>query len=287
MTLEQLKEIAQALNINVKSKDTPLDIVYAIIDEESMQVQPAEKPAPKKRGRKSKAEKEAMAREAALAAQQAAEAGEPVQTDAQAPANVEEPVAPEKPAPKKRGRKSKAEKEAMAREAALAEQQQQATLFDQPEEEAVPQEEAVLDDAVNTAEQAAQAAAQKDAELQQVIQQMEQMDTYQERLHSLLEENDISALSDTEQVLEQAEQSLCQNVRKILNYMSVFDEKDIDVVRTSVRKTNEKNQEQLNQVRDFVVAVTDFVNQQGSARQDPDLLNTYKNMILDSLKEEL
>ena len=124
-------------------------------------------------------------------------------------------------------------------------------------------------------------------ELSTTIQQMEQMDTYQERLHSLLEENDISALSDTEQVLEQAEQSLCQNVRKILNYMSVFDEKDIDVVRTSVRKTNEKNQEQLNQVRDFVVAVTDFVNQQGNARQDPDLLNTYKNMILDSLKEEL
>ena len=69
--------------------------------------------------------------------------------------------------------------------------------------------------------------------------------------------------------------------------MGVFDEKDVDVVRTSVQKTNEKNQEQLNQVRDFVVAVTDFVNQQGTAHQDPDLLNTYKNMILDSLKEEL
>lgn len=124
-------------------------------------------------------------------------------------------------------------------------------------------------------------------ELHTTIRQMEQMDTYQERLHSLLQENDISALSDTEEVLEQAEQSLCQNVRKILNYMGVFDEKDVDVVRTSVRKTNEKNQEQLNQVRDFVVAVTDFVNQQGTAHQDPDLLNTYKNMILDSLKEEL
>lgn len=124
-------------------------------------------------------------------------------------------------------------------------------------------------------------------ELHTTIRQMEQMDTYQERLHSLLKENDISALSDTEEVLEQAEQSLCQNVRKILNYMGVFDEKDVDVVRTSVQKTNEKNQEQLNQVRDFVVAVTDFVNQQGTAHQDPDLLNTYKNMILDSLKEEL
>ena len=124
-------------------------------------------------------------------------------------------------------------------------------------------------------------------ELGVMISQLQQMDTYQERLHTLLQDNDIKALSDTEEVLEQAEQSLCQNVRKFINYMNVFDEKDAEVIRTSAAKTIEKNNEQLSQVRDFVVAVTDFVNQQGSTRQDPDLLNTYKNMILDSLKEEL
>ncbi len=122
-------------------------------------------------------------------------------------------------------------------------------------------------------------------ELSVMISQLEQMDTYQERLHALLQENDIKALSDTEEVLEQAEQSLCQNVRKIINYLNVFDEKDVEVVRASVAKTNEKNREQMNQVRDFVVAVTDFVNQQGSSNQDPDMLNNYKAMILDSLKE--
>ena len=124
-------------------------------------------------------------------------------------------------------------------------------------------------------------------DLHTTIEQMEQMDVYQERLHSLLKENDMKALSDTEEVLEQAEQALCQNVRRLINYMGVFDEKDVDVVRSCLIKTNEKNQEQLDQVRDFVVAVTDFVNRQGSAGQDPDLLNTYKTMILESLKEEL
>ena len=121
-------------------------------------------------------------------------------------------------------------------------------------------------------------------ELSVMISQLEQMDTYQERLHSLLQENDVKALSDTEEVLMQAEQSLCQNVRRFINYMNVFDENDIEVMRTSASKTIRKNKEQLSQVRDFVVAVTDFVNQQGSSHQDPDMLNTYKNMILESLE---
>ena len=123
-------------------------------------------------------------------------------------------------------------------------------------------------------------------ELSETGHQLEQMDTYQERLHTLLQENDIKALSDTEEVLEQAEQGLCQNVRKIINYMSVFDDKDVELLRASVQASNEKNREQLTQVRDFVVAVTDFVNQQGTVHQDPDLLNTYKSMILETLKEE-
>ena len=129
MTLEQLQEIAKGLNIPVKSKSTKLDIVYSIIDEESMQVQPAEKPAPKKRGRKSKAEKEAN--EATPMEPAAKTEAETVQEDtATAPTGD---AASAKPAPKKRGRKSKAEKEAMeaaAKEAAMA---QQATLFDQAE----------------------------------------------------------------------------------------------------------------------------------------------------------
>ena len=124
-------------------------------------------------------------------------------------------------------------------------------------------------------------------ELYKTISQLQMMDSYQERLHSLLRENDLKALSDTEDILDQAEQHMCQNVRKILNYMNVLDGNDVEIVRASVEKANTKNQEQLTQVRDFIVAVTDFVNQQGYADQDPDLLNTYKTMILESIKEEV
>ena len=127
MTNEQLHEIAQSLNIKIKPKDSQLDIVYAIIDEESMQAKPVEKAAPKKRGRKSKAEKEAEAKAAEQAAAQEP-AAEPVQA-----------VADEKAAPKKRGRKSKAEKEAMMA-AAAEEAARQGTLFDQntADKEAAP-----------------------------------------------------------------------------------------------------------------------------------------------------
>ena len=127
MTNEQLHEIAQSLNIKIKPKDSQLDIVYAIIDEESMQAKPVEKAAPKKRGRKSKAEKEAEAKAAEQAAAQEP-AAEPVQA-----------VANEKAAPKKRGRKSKAEKEAMMA-AAAEEAARQGTLFDQntADKEAAP-----------------------------------------------------------------------------------------------------------------------------------------------------
>ena len=124
MTTEQLHEIAQSLNIKIKPKDSQLDIVYAIIDEESMQATPIDRPAPKKRGRKSKAEKEAEAK-----AQKEAEANADVQAETQQPtAGTETAEEAEKPAPKKRGRKSKAEKEALLA-AAAEEAARQGTLF--------------------------------------------------------------------------------------------------------------------------------------------------------------
>ena len=114
--MDQLKAIAQDLNITTKAKDTKIDMVYAIIDEESMKAQPVEKPEAKKRGRKPKAEKEAE-RQAAPAAQT-----EPAEAPAaDAPAD--------KAAPKKRGRKSKAEKEAQQKAQQETEQAHQAMLF--------------------------------------------------------------------------------------------------------------------------------------------------------------
>ena len=124
-------------------------------------------------------------------------------------------------------------------------------------------------------------------ELNETALQLEAMDAYQLKLHTLLSDNDVIALSDTEDILEQTEQAMCQNVRKLLNYMNVFDLSDREVMRTTLKKTNEKNARQLHQVKEFILAVTDFVNQQGSAGQDPEALKSYITMILDTLKEEV
>ena len=123
-------------------------------------------------------------------------------------------------------------------------------------------------------------------ELYVTIQQLDQMDIYQDRLHNLLEENDVNALSDTEEILDQSEQYLCQNARRILNYLSVFEQKDTDAVKTIINNSNDKNQQQLDQVKEFIFAITDFVNQQGGTALDPDIINTYKDIIVNCMQGE-
>ncbi len=153
LSIEQLNEIARSLNISVKGDTPKLDLIYSIIEGElsSTPVKAdgdAEKPAAKKRGRKSKAEKEAEATQAkktekAEKAEKASKpAAEPVAeraaenaADSNAPqaepAKAELPAAEETARPKKRGRKSKAEKEAE-----VAAMEAELPLF--PEEPAAP-----------------------------------------------------------------------------------------------------------------------------------------------------
>ena len=112
LSIEQLLEIAKSLNIPAKASMPQLELIYSIIEAELTQnpAKAEEKPAPKKRGRKSKAEKAAEE-----AAKNVETPKEPEQPKEQAAAEAVKAVpaeAEEKPAPKKRGRKSKAEKAA-------------------------------------------------------------------------------------------------------------------------------------------------------------------------------
>ena len=120
--MEELNAMAEQLN--AAKSDDKMKLIYNIIDAEAdrTSIEAPEKPAPKKRGRKSKAEKEA----AALAAAENTAETENEAKDETPPALPDTETAPqadEKPAPKKRGRKSKAEKEA----AALAEAEEKET----------------------------------------------------------------------------------------------------------------------------------------------------------------
>ena len=61
MTIDELTSLAEQLN--AEKTDSKIDLIYNILDAEAIRKakEELEKPAPKKRGRKSKAEKEAMA----------------------------------------------------------------------------------------------------------------------------------------------------------------------------------------------------------------------------------
>ncbi|MCR5820910.1 MAG: transcription termination factor Rho [Bacteroidaceae bacterium] len=137
LTIEQLREIAKAIHISVKPNAEKIDIIYAIIDEESLHPLPEVKPAPKKRGRKSKAEKAA---EEASKTEEDPKPKSKKTSAASAQEEAEAPVTAEKTAPKKRGRKNKSEKE--------AEEAKQAVLFETAPE---PQEVPAADAAPETA----------------------------------------------------------------------------------------------------------------------------------------
>lgn len=120
------------------------------------------------------------------------------------------------------------------------------------------------------------------------IEQLQQMDDYQDRLSRLLKSNDAQMLSDTEEVLDRVEQYICKNVRKVLNYMEVADYRtaeDVNLVRSKLSACCADNQEQLKQTQEFIFALTDFINQQGDSDNDVSMLELYKKTILDSVKD--
>ncbi|MBP5770063.1 MAG: transcription termination factor Rho [Bacteroidaceae bacterium] len=136
LDIQALTDIAKSLNIPVKSSTEKLDLIYSIIGAESEQAVTSSSSAtsaPKKRGRKSKAEK------AATEATQKAEEEATKKKEEEPVAETVPPTAPvpETPAPKKRGRKSKAEKAALEAAAKAAELQ----LFGQEEAKTSPTDE--------------------------------------------------------------------------------------------------------------------------------------------------
>lgn len=118
------------------------------------------------------------------------------------------------------------------------------------------------------------------------VHQFEEIRDYRKRLHVLLENNDAAVLSDTEDMLADVEQHMYRNLRKVINYLSVANPRN----EGDVRKTNEimeecirLNHEHLTQVQDFIYALTDYLNHQGESSADMNMLEVYKNTILQSI----
>lgn len=116
------------------------------------------------------------------------------------------------------------------------------------------------------------------------------MDCYQEKLSNLLQHNDASNLDEnTSQVLDQVEQYMLRNVRKVINYINICDlnsEKHVELILEKLSACDEECTKQLNQVQEFLFVMADFLNKQGEDNTTPDKLETYKNCILESIQDD-
>ncbi|MBO4457405.1 MAG: hypothetical protein J5802_06785 [Butyrivibrio sp.] len=124
--------------------------------------------------------------------------------------------------------------------------------------------------------------------LSNVRQTMTKMDDYQQRLKNLLDSNGADALRDTEEVLDRVEQHLCRNVRKLLNIMTVSSpntQNDLDVVELTAKNCAEDNDRLLKTTKEFIVAVTEFLNSQGDSGSDINEVEVYKNALTTQIEE--
>ena len=116
------------------------------------------------------------------------------------------------------------------------------------------------------------------------VTQMRQMVDYQDRLKKLLKNNAADTLYDTEEILDRVGQTICRNVRKVLNYMDVSDERDTHIIKEKIHECSRENEELLRKTQDFMYALTEFLNRQGDSGNEVDMLDVYKGAILDSIK---
>lgn len=121
------------------------------------------------------------------------------------------------------------------------------------------------------------------------VEQLSTMDRYQAKLEHLLDNNGAVALSDTKDVLDKVEQYLCKAIRKVLNYVDVVDEKsenDIEIIRQKLVVCHKDCRTQLDQVKDFLFVMVEFLNKQGGDDTTPETLDVYKQCILKSIHED-
>ncbi len=117
---------------------------------------------------------------------------------------------------------------------------------------------------------------------------MIQMDDYQLRLKNLLDSNGADALRDTEEVLDRVEQHICRNVRKLLNIMTVSSpntKNDLDVVELTAKNCAEDNNKLLKTTKEFIVAVTEFLNSQGDSGSGINEIEVYKKALTTQIEE--
>ncbi len=121
-----------------------------------------------------------------------------------------------------------------------------------------------------------------------ILKTMDDMDGYQAKLKVLLDRNGAEALRDTEEVLDKVEQHICRNVRKLINIMTVMDSRnanDRDVMVQNANNCIEDNNKLLLSTRNFMVAVSQFLNSQGEEGGTIEEVEEYKKILTDQILE--
>ncbi len=123
--------------------------------------------------------------------------------------------------------------------------------------------------------------------IDELIAQFDKMDSYQQRFHKLLIDNGANTLGDTEDVITQVEQYMCRNVRSVVNFMMVADTDATGKTEMEEKLTKciGENKGLLEQTRDFIYAMTEFLNDQGG-KADTRLLESYKDTLINTIRKE-
>ena len=121
-----------------------------------------------------------------------------------------------------------------------------------------------------------------------IYKNMDDMDGYQSKLKKLLDSNGADALRDTEDVLNKVEQHICRNVRKLINIMTVLDSgnaNDRELMLTTAKNCTEDNKKLLDSTRNFIMAVSQFLNTQGEDSGTILEVESYKKILTDQIQE--
>lgn len=117
------------------------------------------------------------------------------------------------------------------------------------------------------------------------LHQMKLMDSYQEKLNNLIVANGADGLADSKNILDQCEQYICRNVRKIMNKAELsFSDTGMD--DPEYEQILQANENVLDKVNELMHSIVDFLNNQGDSTNEITMLDMYKSTIQDILSEK-
>lgn len=119
-----------------------------------------------------------------------------------------------------------------------------------------------------------------------LLAQLDSMNEYQEQLDPLLEQTRYLSQKPAE-IVQRVEDCMYVNIKKLLNYMRVVQNKSRDVMAEKIRECEEKNADLLKKTDDFVIAVVGYVNGDlapGEEDKTKDYVDTYMYVVLQAIE---